>query len=176
MNADEHLLPPLRGRFAFDADEGFRVVFRRADRGSANALAWGATLLVVGATLASLLADEGAGAIAWMIAGLVDFAAIYVIFALRAGLSKGGVSVDGAERRVFLPEGAELAFERLRCVSVRQAGAGRAELVLVHDAGALAFGPRPADEVEQAAPAVARVAEIPLVPWEAAGAAIAGSA
>lgn len=166
MPDDIELIAPLRGRFAFAEDEGFRVVFRRADGAPAAVLAWTATAVVLAATVATLLQEPAFDGLAWMIAGIVDFALVYAIHAVRLGLAKGGISVDGAERRVFLPEGAELVFERLRCVSVRQAGA-RAELVLVHEGGELRFGERPAAEVEASAQAVARVAEVPLVPWAA---------
>ncbi|WP_373045499.1 hypothetical protein [Vulgatibacter sp.] len=171
--SDEHeheLLRPLRGRFALAEDEGFRVVFRRADGALAAGLAWAATALVLGITLATLLQEGASNPVAWMIAGLVDFTLIYVAHALRRGLSRGGISVDGSERRIFLPEGAEIVFERLRCVSVRPAGA-RAELVVVHDTGVFGFGERPAAEVEVAAQAVARVTELARVPWADAGAA-----
>jgi len=164
----------LRGRFAFAEDEGFRVVFRRADGALAAALAWGASLAVVAATVALLLQEPAFNAIAWMIGGLIDFAALWVIHALRRGLAKGGVSVDGAERRIFLPEGAELVFERLTHLSVRPAGA-EAELVVFFDGGALRFGERPAAEVERAAQAVERVAEIPRVPWQESAAAPAAA-
>lgn len=164
MQDEIELIRPPRGRFAFADDEGFRVVFRRADGTRAAVLAWVATALVAGITLATLLQEPAFNAIAWMIAGLVDFAAIYAIHAVRKGLAKGGIDVDGAERRVFLPQGAELGFDHLRCVSVRPAGA-QAELVLVHAGGEIRFGTRPAAEVEVAAQAVARVAEVPRVPW-----------
>lgn len=168
------LIQVPRGRFALVEDEGFRVVFRRADVGAANAAALGAAALVVGLTLLALLREPEFNALAWMIAGLCDFAALYVIHALRTGLATGGISVDGAERRVFLPRGAELAFERLRHVAIEPHGA-EAELVLFHDGGAIRFGRRPAAEVAVAARAVARVAEVPLLPWGEATAA-SGSA
>ncbi len=163
MHEEIELIKPLRGRFAYAEDEGFRVVFRRADGALASGLAWGGTALVLAITVATLL-QEDANGIAWMIGGLIDFAAIYAMHAVRVGLSRGGISVDGAERRIFLPEGAELVFERLHAVSVRPAGA-EAELVIAHDGGELRFGLRPAAEVEVAAQAVARVAEVPRVPW-----------
>lgn len=161
-DVDAALLPSSFGRFAFAEDEGFRVVFRRADGTPALVAFWLATLAVLGVTLAALLREPEFNGLAWGIAGLIDFTAIYVFHALRKGASRGGLIVDGAERRVFLPQGAELTFERLRCVGVRALGE-RAELVLVHDAGEIAFGPRPAAEVELAATAVSRVAEVPLV-------------
>ena len=169
---DDEILLQLRGRFAFVEDEGFRVVFRRADGALARALAWGASVAVVAITVALLLQEAEFNRIAWMIGGLIDFAALWVIHALHRGLSKGGLSVDGAERRIFLPEGAELVFERLTHLAVRPAGAS-AELVIFFDGGALPFGDRPAAEVEKAARAVARVAEIPLVPWQEGAAALA---
>jgi hypothetical protein len=170
MQDDDQLLPPLRGRFAYAEDEGFRVIFRRADGALPSAIAWTATAVVLAITAASLLQEPEFNGIAWMIGGLIDFAAIYVIHALRSGLSRGGLTVDGSERRIFLPEGAEVVFERLLHISVRPAGDG-AELVIFHDTGELRFGVRPAAEVEVAAQAVARVGEIPRVSWtEAAGA------
>ena len=170
---DELLLPPLRGRFAFAEDEGFRVTFRRADGAGATALAWALALAVVGVTLRSLLGDPDTNGIAWMIGGLVDFAALYVIFTVRRMVSTGGISVDGAERRIFLPAGAEMVFERLHCVTGRPAARG-AELAVVHDTGTLDFGVRPEDETRRAAELVARVTELPLVPWETARAEAAG--
>lgn len=167
MHDEDALLSPISGRFAFAEDEGFRVVFRRVDGLAATALAWFLAAVVVGVTLHSLLGDPGTNGIAWMIAGLVDFAALYVIFTVRRMLSTGGISVDGAERRIFLPAGAELVFERLHFVTVRPASGG-SELVVFHDGGTLDFGVRPEEETARAAEMVARVAEIPLLSWEEA--------
>jgi hypothetical protein len=155
--------PRKLGRFAFVADEGYRVVFRRADGALAWALFWVGTALTLGITWAVLQQEPAFSWRPWGIAGLVDFAIIYTLFAMRRGLSRGGLIVDGSERRVFLPEGAELRFEHLRAVEVEPRG-GRAELTLVLDEGTIPFGPRPAAEVAQAAEALARVGEIPLRP------------
>lgn len=152
--------PRALGQFALALDDGFRVVFRRADGTGPLAAFWIASALVVAITLAALLGEPEFSPVAWGIAGLMDFAAIYVFHALRKGLSRGGLIVDGAERRVFLPQGAEMSFDDLREVVVVVDGA-KGELILVHGTGAIAFGPRPLEEVRTAAAAVARVGEIP---------------
>lgn len=152
--------PRALGQFALALDDGFRVVFRRADGTGPLAAFWIASALVVAITLSALLQEPEFSPVAWGLAALMDFAAIYVFHALRKGLSKGGLIVDGAERRVFLPQGAEMSFDDLREVVVVLDGA-KGELILVHGTGAIAFGPRPLDEVRIAAAAVARVGEIP---------------
>lgn len=156
----EVMKPRALGHFALALDDGFRVVFRRADGALPLAAFFIASAIVVAITLSALLDEPEFSPVAWGLAGLMDFAAIYVFHALRKGLSRGGLIIDGAEKRIFLPQGAEMTFDGLREVVVTVDG-NRGELHLVHDGGSIAFGPRPLAEVRTAAAAVARVGEIP---------------
>lgn len=150
----------LPGRWALSADEGFRVIFRRADRGRAFAVFAVGTVLVVGGTLALLL-GEPFDPRAWVAALVVDAVLISVLGAARRMFTTGPFIVDGSEKRLFFPGGSDLEFRAIRGIRVRRAGP-IAELSLVLDVEELRLGSRPAEEVERAAAAVARLTGAPV--------------
>ncbi|AKU91305.1 hypothetical protein [Vulgatibacter incomptus] len=149
------------GRYVFDADDGFRVVFRPADRWRLLAAFVVTSLAIVGFTVAILLREPKFEPLAWGIAATGDFAVICALHIVRMGLAKGRIAVDAAEQRIFLPQGAEVAFDRLRSLKLTRRG-GLAEIVLVHEEGLIRFGARPAAESELAAAAIARITGLPI--------------
>ncbi len=148
------------GRYAFAADDGFRVVFRPTNRGRGFALFALASLVIIGFTLRLLLREPRFDPLAWGIAGLLDFAAIFSLHIVRRALATGRLIVDGAEARIFLSGGAEVRFDRLRSLHVVRQGA-IAHLCLLHEEGMIRVGPRPVDEIERAAAAVSRIVGLP---------------
>lgn len=150
----------LPGRWALTEDEGFRVVFRRADRGRAFAVYTVGSVVVVAGTIALLLREPfSAGAI--VAAVVVDAVLISVLRMGRRIFAPGPFIVDGSEKRFFFPGGADLEFRALQGIRVRRAGQF-AELSLVLDVEELRLGPRPLAEVERAAAAVARLTGAPV--------------
>lgn len=148
--------PDRGGRYAFIGDEGFRAVFRPADRARLAAGFAVASLAVVGLTLRLLLQEPSFVPLAWGIASIVDVAAIWALHIVRKNLGRGDLVVDASEKRVFLGRGAELEFHALR--SLRIDGD---TLVLVHDAGRLLVH-LPPGEVGEAAAVVSRLIELPI--------------
>lgn len=151
-----------RGQYIFEADEGFRVVFRPASRIFTWIGFYLVAGLVVAGTLRLLLAEPEFNPLAWGIAATADFALILALNIIRKNVAKGPLSVDGAERRILFYGGREVAFKRLRELRIVRSG-DRAELVIVHEEGSLHLGKRPIPETERAAAAVARITELELV-------------
>jgi hypothetical protein len=145
----------LPGRWALALDEGFRLVFRRVDRGRGFALFAVGSLGVLGGTLALLL-PEPFQLRAWVVAGCLDAVLIGVLAGAGRMLETGPFIVDASEKRFFLPGGSDLEFRALRAIRIQRAGPV-AELSLLLDTFELRLGRRPVAEVERAAAAVARL-------------------
>jgi len=161
MKEEGELRQNLGGRYVFEVDDGFRVVFHPAGRALPLVLFGVASILVVGFTLRLLLQEPEFNWLAWLIAALIDFTLVLAFHIARRHLSKGPLIVDGAERKILFHGGAEIAFDRLRALRVERVG-DRASLSIEHEEGVVNLAPRPVAEVEIAAAAVARITELAI--------------
>jgi hypothetical protein len=146
----------LQGRFYFQVDEGFQVVFR-SQRGRWIHLAFPLASLAVVVAIFVLVLREGAPtALTWLVASLFALAAIVVLYLLRNAWDPGPVVVDGSMRRITLPRGAEVPFERVRGVATEVGGTR--PLVRIHlEDGELLLWQRRQEDARRAGEAVARL-------------------
>lgn len=137
------------------------MVFR-SQRGRWIHLAFPLASLTVLVTIFVLVLREGSPtALTWLVASLFGLAAIVVLFLLRNAWDPGPVVVDGSMRRITLPRGVEIPFERIE--AVRCEGAGARPSIRIHlDDGELLLWQRRPEDARRAGEAVARLVGLPL--------------